>query len=342
MKPSYCILLLSVFSCLPVSAQFDFSTDETAKAVGGPRLGVSQKQVYRAGIEVQPGVSMEQVRLSVPVPMEWNEQKITKVDEEKIDIELSSQIKYRTLNNGAREMILEIKKMSPTKPAEVVIAFELENFELLPPKNTEQYIIPKKVPKSLEQYLKESPAIECHDGRFTKMFKEITKEKTTDWEKVEAVYSFVQNNVQYDEEGRNRPVKGAIAVIKMPKGEWKGDCKDMSCLFVALCRAGKVPARIVRVPEHCYAEFYLEQKLPENAPKKTKADGFWFPCQVSGSYAFGGIPEKRPILQKGDSFPDPDNFPKGKTLFLKECFEGTLSTDSPPPKFKWIHEVKAK
>jgi hypothetical protein len=166
------------------------------------------------------------------------------------------------------------------------------------------------------------------------MFNDITKDKATDWEKVEAIYSYVQNNVKYSDAGKNREAKGAWAVVTMPKGHWEGDCKDMCCLFVAVCRAGKIPARLVQVPEHCYAEFYLTQK-------DKKDTGYWFPCQVAGTYSFGGIPERQVILQKGDSYPDPDAVPRGRTMFLKECFEGSLAPGSPKPVFKWIHEVKS-
>jgi len=125
----------------------------------------------------------------------------------------------------------------------------------------------------------------------------------------------------------------------MPNGQWSADCKDMSCLFVALCRAGKIPARIVRVPNHCYAEFYLE--LQQEGKQKNRAglpQGFWFPCQVSGTYAFGGIPETRVILQKGDSFPHPDvDKPRAKTLFLEEGFQGVGN-----PEFQFVHDVVLK
>jgi hypothetical protein len=122
----------------------------------------------------------------------------------------------------------------------------------------------------------------------------------------------------------------------MPKGAWTADCKDMSCLFVALCRAGKIPARIVRVPEHCYAEFYLEMK-PEGRARGNRPVGFWFPCQVSGTYSFGGIPEQRVILQKGDSFLDGNR----RVLFFRESMAGTKIPGTPEPKLKvrWIHEV---
>jgi hypothetical protein len=96
----------------------------------------------------------------------------------------------------------------------------------------------------------------------------------------------------------------------------------------------------VRVPEHCYAEFYLEMKQ-EGRPRNNNPAGFWFPCQVSGTYAFGGIPEKRVILQKGDSFPDPDN-PRRRALFSKPVFEGSQILGSPRPNPRWIQEAVVK
>ena len=66
----------------------------------------------------------------------------------------------------------------------------------------------------------------------------------------------------------------------------------MSSLFVAICRADGIPARLVRVPGHCYPEFYLLDR---------DGKGRWFPCQAAGTRAFGGMPDPRPILQKGDN-----------------------------------------
>jgi len=240
-------------------------------------------------------------------------------------------------------MYLHLGKVRPMQPMEIVVAFEVQNYELLPPDNPRQYVIPKRVPPDIAPYLRPSPKIESNEPVFTKMYADITKDRKTDWDKVEALYSFVQNNVKYNHVPWNPRAKGALAVTKMQKGGWTGDCKDMSCLFVALCRAGKIPARIVRVPDHCYAEFYLELKPDARTSNNrgTIPPGFWFPCQVSGTYAFGGIPEKRVILQKGDSFPDADN-PRVKNLFLRPYYEGTLEPGSPPPQEKWIQEAVLK
>jgi hypothetical protein len=281
---------------------------------------------------------MENVMIAIPVPMEWREQRILSVNEERMDAGLASHIHYPILNGGARMMQLHIGSLNPSRPLEVVVAFELQNFALLPPENPEQYVIPTRarVPQEYRQFLQPSPSIESNNQRFRTMFAEITRDRQTDWDKVEALYSFVRNNVRYDDQARHRPAMGALALINMPRGEWTADCKDMSCLFVALCRAGGIPARIVRVPEHCYAEFYLE--LRQEGRGNNRPVGFWFPAQVAGDYAFGGIPERRVILQKGDSFPEPDN-PRVRKLFTTSVFSGSLVPGSPPPHYRWIQET---
>ena len=71
----------------------------------------------------------------------------------------------------------------------------------------------------------------------------------------------------------------------------------MVCLFIAMCRAKKIPARTVWVPDHCYAEFYLMAKNNQ---------GYWLPCQVAGTRQFGEMEEYKPILQKGDRFKVPE------------------------------------
>jgi len=332
-----------LFCAATASAQFDFARNEPdgSRYEGGTRLGKSQTQTYRAGIVLEPGTAMNYALISVPVPMEWKEQRIVSINEEKMDANLASRIEYHTLPGGAREMRLQLWNVQLVKPLEIVVAFELQNYELLPPENPSRYVIPKQVPMDIKQYLQPSPTIESNEGIFRKMYNEITKERNTDWDKVEALYSFVQNNVKYDNAAWSRPAKGALSVVKKPSGQWTADCKDMSCLFVALCRAGKIPARIVRVPEHCYAEFYLELKQEKRTGNSRGAlpPGFWFPCQVSGTYSFGGIPEKRVILQKGDSFPHPDvDKPLAKVLFLEEGFQGI----GEPSKFQFVHDTVVK
>lgn len=350
MKNSTLAIVCAV--CLGASnlfAQFRFQTQD-APVVAGPKLGASRSQIWRAGIVIDPKAPLQDVTVLVPIPMDWPEQKVLGVSEEIVP---GAKLSYKVHDDGAKEAVFVIDKMRSVRRTTLVVEVELLNYELLPPDNPDDYVIPKRTPRGLERYLKPSPSIECDDRRFAALFKKLTGNKTSDWAKVEAVYRFVQDHVRYDETTRAKKEKGALAVLSEPEGDRTGDCKDMSCLFVAICRAGKIPARIVRVPEHCYAEFYLEIKpgvLPEE-PVETgrrgrsvsEPKGFWFPCQVAGSYSFGGIPERQPILQKGDSYPDrsKDNR-KAKRLFLVEHFEGNVLDGGPRPQFKWVHEVRGK
>ena len=346
MQKHFALAVISfLFYTLTASAQFDFTPNQPdgTRYIGGPRLGKSQTQIYRTGIIIEPGLAMDNVQVTIPVPMDWFEQRIINVNEERMEAGLASRIQYQVINGGMQVMLVQLGSIRPIRPLEIAVEFELINYELLPPDNPGQYVIPKQVPPEMRQYLAESPCIESREPVFSRMYQEITKERKTDWDKVEALYSFVQNNVRYNNQAWKEPAKGALALTKQPKGRWTADCKDMTCLFVALCRAGKIPARVVRVPQHCYAEFYLEMKQEgrTNSRMNSRMPGFWFPCQVSGDYAFGGIPERRIILQKGDSFPLPNN-PRIKTLFPAEVFQATAISGTGTPEFRFIHDISIK
>jgi len=329
------------------SAQFQFESQDAkradiAKDVSGPKLGATpQPQIWVTGVTIESGTQAENVYITLPIPIDWPEQKVVAIREVKLDAALTRKIAYKQVDAGAKELVLQVDKLRPGRSFEVILEVELLNYELLPPDNPDNYVIPLKIPREIDQYVKKSPLIEVDNKCFSTLFNEITKDKPTDWEKVEAIYSYVQRNVDYDGTTKAKLAKGALAVISDPPGQWKGDCKDMSCLFVAICRAGKIPARLVRVPEHCYAEFYLE---PKDKPKGAKEPvGFWFPCQVAGTYSFGGIPERQPILQKGDSYPDRSSDNKrARYIFLKEHFEASVPHGNPPPAYKFVHELKSK
>ena len=130
---------------------------------------------------------------------------------------------------------------------------------------------------------------------------------------MEAVYDWVQAEIKYV----NGMEKGALAALK----DKTGDCKELSALFVAICRAKGIPARMVRVPDHCYAEFYLAD---------TAGVGHWFPCQPAGDKAFGEMPFQYVILQKGDNFQNV--LTAKKVTFLEEEMK-IMANVKPRPRF---------
>ena len=115
--------------------------------------------------------------------------------------------------------------------------------------------------------------------------------KLTDWEKVEALYDYVRTNVKYLD---GAPDLAATQVLK----DEKADCHGLSALFVSMCRTMKVPARMVWVDNHQYAEFYLEDE--------ESGKGYWYPAQLAGTRAFGSMPTPMVVFQKGDNFRVPE------------------------------------
>ncbi|MBA4104549.1 MAG: hypothetical protein C0485_02240 [Pirellula sp.] len=115
-------------------------------------------------------------------------------------------------------------------------------------------------------------------------------EKLTDWERVEALYDFVRVKVKYLNGAEDMPATKALE-------DGGADCYGMSALFVAMCRTMKVPARMVWVDNHQYAEFYLEEE---------DGKGYWYPAQLAGTRAFGEMPLPMVIFQKGDNFRVPE------------------------------------
>ena len=118
---------------------------------------------------------------------------------------------------------------------------------------------------------------------------EITSQAENDWERVELLYDWVRENITYQNGSR----KGALATLRAGFGEKE----DLTSLFIAFCRNLKIPARTVWVPDHNYAEFFLQS--PDG-------QGFWFPCELSGRRSFGEMSDNRPMLLRGDNFKVPE------------------------------------
>lgn len=300
----------------PTFAQFDDSADAKSNGV---KLDQSQKQRVRIGMEVTAvGGPCKGIFATLPVPTEWPEQQVKLVDEKQTAG--VSKITYRNLGAGAKQMIITVPNLASGNTASAFATFEVTRHSLLPPTDHSKLHIPKKVPSNMNLYLSESPFIESRNPKIVALAKEIPT-TDSDWAKIEAIYDLIRTKMEYKEGA----IKGAVKGL----AEGKGDCEDLSSLFIAVCRQQKIPARTVWVEGHCYPEFYMEDD-----DKK----GYWMPCQAAGQRAFGGISEFRPILQKGDSFHDPDRS-KERLRYVSEFMKGVAIKGGGEPKHKFVREI---
>lgn len=283
----------------------------------GPALGEPMVLRYRVGIVVTAANGPCQgIVATTPMPVDWREQQV-KIIEDDLSPSVHD-IQYRELEGGVKQMVLSIPYLAAGEECHAITTIEVTRHSLISPDETSELQIPKKLPKDIRAYLGTSPGIETRSPKIRSISKEIIKGADGDaWSQVEAIYDWVRDNVKY----REGDFKGALSALRAKEG----DCEELSSLFIAMCRNNGIPARTVWVPGHCYPEFYLAD---------ASGAGYWFPCQAAGTRDFGGIPEHRPILQKGDDFVDPDR-PSRKLRYVTEHVTGKGGK----PRVRFVREM---
>jgi hypothetical protein len=310
------VLGTALFATAPQAAAQFLEADEPGAAA--PKLGDSRTQKYRVGVMVTAeGGPCRGIYATLPVPRDWPEQKVRVVSEE-----TSPQVKalrYRVLPGDVKQMVVEIPDLPAGQQAKAVVTFELERFAIVAPTDTAGLVAPAKPDRALKAHLGPSPYVESRDPKIVRLAKE-TGEGRQGWQKVEALYDTVRDKVEY----RNGELKGARKAL----ADGWGDCEELTCLFIAMCRAEGIPARTVWVEGHCYPEFYLVDAA---------GTGRWYPCQAAGTRSFGAMPDQLPILQKGDSFRDPDR-PAKQLRYVSEFMKGAAVDGGGEPRVMWIRE----
>ena len=288
--------LFVLFALLLCPGAHSYAQIKNAAQNGPVRFGDITVTKYRVGATITASRgAVRNVLATVAVPLTCPEQEVQLIEEDVTQNVRSHE--YRELpGNGAKQMVVRVPELPNKEEARAILTFEVRTRTILPPQDTSELVIPKKPPRELRRYLGKSPFIETKDSKIKKLLRTIlakveedNEDELTDWQRVEAIYDYVQDNITY----REQDDKSALATLK----DGHGDCQNISALFVALCRTYRVPARLVWVHEHNYPEFCLA-----DAGGKLH----WFPCESSGTRAFGEMPLARVIMQKGDNFKVPE------------------------------------
>ncbi len=288
------LLVLAFAGGLAHTSQAQIKQADTDSVI---RYGATQISRFQVGVTARAKRSdAYNILAIVTVPLACAEQEV-ELEEEDITSQVAELV-YRPLGKGARQLIVKIPFLAHGDRAHALLTFQVSTRIVLPPEKTDELIIPKKPDRPLKRYLGKSPFIQTRHSKFRKICEQIMEkledsvddaEAITDWQRVEAIYDYVQDKIKYLE----GPDKSALETLK----DGQGDCQNIGALFVALCRTYKVPARMVWVHEHSYPEFCLEDATGKQ---------YWFPCESAGDRAFGEMPLARTILQKGDNFKMPE------------------------------------
>ncbi len=313
--PRAAFLLLGTLVCGLAVRSSEGQTSPAAQPT--TRLATEVTQTWHFGVRVQATGATSGIEAALPFPTDWPEQKVNVVRIDRSD--QVREVRFRDLGEGVRQMVVSIPRLRPGESAEVIAEVEIRRSLIEPPRDPQQWSIPTRVSSKLKPYLSPSPYIESRHKAIRQAAKEVARgAEASDWEKVEAIYDWVRSQVRYEFDPKIRS-----SVEALQRG--KGDCEELTSLFIAMCRAERIPARAVWVPGHCYPEFYLED---------ADGNGRWFPCQAAGTRLFGEMIEWRPILQKGDRFKVPGK--KGWQRYVAPQLKAKRAAQ--PPKVEFVQE----
>ena len=229
------------------------------------------------------------VLMTFPVPSNWPEQTVT-VAEEDIPTSIGN-VTSRTLPAGVQQVVAQF----PVVPANdvVVISYTLDivNRVIAAPPEPQVFVLPRPSKKEVKPFLAASKNVNFQNSKLRKLAKKLVADKESAWDKTEAIYDWVRENIQVED----TQYHSAQHTLK----NLSGTNEDKTFLFIALCRAVKIPSRIVFAKGTSYAEFMLQGPTDDDPLH-------WFPCDVSGIREFGELSEPRVILQKGDGMKVPE------------------------------------
>lgn len=240
--------------------------------------------VWEFGLKLTSPTNARGITATVPIPRSWPEQEIEILSQEKS--QGVGAIRFKNPTKQTQQFSFSVNQMTAGTPETAVIRFKIKKSFITSPEDTSKFTRGGKMPSDVKQFLKPSPYIECNSKEIRTIASELEDESLDAWAQVEKNYVWVRDNIEYK---FDKQIHSCLHALEVKHG----DCEELSSLFIAICRAQGIPARAVWIPGHTYPEFYLTGANKE---------GIWFPCQAAGTYAFGEMPEPRPILQKGDRF----------------------------------------
>lgn len=266
------------------------------------------------------GVSMEgigrgsQISATTPVPVSHPEQKI-----EDIQIETNGcQAEIRQISAGAAQLFVTAAEVVRGQVATAVAKFKLTLSKQYHAFNRDMFPAKQSPPAEVRKAsLQDSPGIQTSSKQVRDLSKQLASKLEHPWDMAEAFSAWVQENI--------RPQLGSYTSVTSAIDNRRGDCEEMSAVFVALCRAVNIPARLVWVPNHNWAEFFLTD---------SSGTGHWIPVHTACYRWFGWTGVHELVLQKGDRLYLPEQHKQSRLM------EDWLQATGRKPRTKYTAELK--
>ena len=272
------------------------------------------RRKWRVGVVIKTGRKpIKDVLAQIPIPQPWPEQEVVVF---KNEVPGNFQIEKVQQLDGLQRLLLHGRSIEAGQTVVALMTYIVTTKRINLPADTSVFIFPDDRDKEVKKYTATSAGISFRNKKLKKQAELLLGTASTDWERVEAIYNWVRDNIeQLPEASGARHLGSEATFIKK-----KGYTDDVTGLFIAMCRVNDVPARMVYVDGSPSAEFMLADPNGEQ---------HWFPCDVTGLPAFGKTVEPKLILQKGDSIKVLGEKGRRKFVPATGICTGTTGTVSP-------------
>ena len=235
------------------------------------------------GVRWRSEGNVRNLRFSTVAPVEFPEQRILDF---RIAASPGCSARVVPISDTVGQLQIGLERMERGQQMEARAVYRLLISRYCPHFECSQFPAKQSYDLSIrEQGLGNSPGIQCDLDAIRAVIASIVNERDSAWAKAHKFYEWVWGNIR----GR----RGKYTSVQAALSRRVGDCEERAAVFIALCRAVKIPSRLVWVPGHCWAEFCLCDR---------SGKPHWIPAHTAAYRWFGWTGAHEVILQKGDRF----------------------------------------
>jgi hypothetical protein len=272
------------FSIIPVVGDGKYIWNEPPDG----QTGYLEPRPYqlRLGIELEGTGNATQIKATTVAPVEHPEQKLEAVGVDGVGCSAA----LRALTPEAGQLVLAAPGIAKGQKIAAAATYKLTLHKEYHAYVRERFPAAQKFSKeSSKQYLYDSPGIQMRSKEVRELVKSVGGQIEHPWDRAKAYHAWVWENI--------RVRIGSYTSVVEALRDRVGDCEERAAVFVALCRASGIPARLVWVPNHNWAEFYLNDE---------QGEGHWIAAHTSAYSWFGWTGAHELVLQKGDNIVVPE------------------------------------
>jgi hypothetical protein len=268
------------------------------------------------GIELRGEADARRIRASTPVPTPHSEQRIHDVE---IRVE-NCQARLQQLGAHAAQLVLAAPRIARGQTVRAMARYRLTLTKQYQAYDRDRFPAEQPEPPLdiRKLYLSDSPGIQTSSSEVRKLSAELTgTSQQHPWDLAQTFFGWGREHIE--------PKHGTFIGVVNALRRRTGDCEEFAGIFVALCRSVGIPARLVWVPNHNWAEFYLTDD---------EGTGHWIPAHTSCYSWFGWTGAHELVIQKGDRL----NVPQESKL--QRLIPDWAQWSGKRPRLRYLAELK--